>query len=116
MSVIKGLLPKNPLFRLLFINGMIGIAVSFLVLGGLFWTNVGNLRGLVMASSNPLLPILMLAAGLIITLGSVAMGSAIMMLKPHDDDSKSGGKLLKIADGIIGPKEALVPVPVRSKR
>lgn len=117
-SGLKIHLPQNPLFRLLLINGVIGVFVSLLVLGGLFWTNVGNLRTLVMASSEPLLPIIMLAAGLVITLGSVVMGSAVMMMKTQDGPGKTGGKMMKIAEGLNGRKGKMVPVtvPARPKR
>lgn len=117
-SIVSGYLPKNPLFRLLAINGVIGLGISALVLVGLFWSNVGNLRTLVLASDNPVLPVVMLACGLIITLCSVVMGSAIMMLKPHDDDRNRRGPRFKAVSALMAPREnmAPVPVPVRPNR
>ena len=44
---------------------------------------------LIFASEDPVLPIVMLAFGFVITLGSTAMGWAIMSL-PYDNDPKSG--------------------------
>ena len=82
------LLMKDPLIRLLFINGLIGIGISGFVLAGLFATNVGQLRTLILQAEDPVLPIVMLAMGLFVTLGSVVMGTAIMMLR---DDRTSGG-------------------------
>lgn len=73
-------LPRDPLFRLLAINGAAGVAIAAIVLAGIFLANIGNLRELVMTSDNPVLPVIMLAFGLIITLGSVVMGSAIMLV------------------------------------
>ncbi len=111
-SILSGYLPENPLFRLLVINGVIGLGISALVLAGLFWSNVVNLRTLVMASDNPVLPIVMLACGLIITLCSVVMGSAVMMLKPQDDDRNRKGPKFKAVSALLAPRENLAPVPV----
>ncbi|WP_205756046.1 hypothetical protein [Labrenzia sp. 011] len=79
-------LPRNPLFRLLLINGLAGIAIAGLVLGGIFWANIGNLRVLVLNSADPVVPVVMLAIGLVITLGSVVMGSAVMLLGENDNE------------------------------
>jgi len=114
-SIVSGYLPKNPLFRLLAINGMIGLGISALVLAGLFWSNVGNLRTLVLASDNPVLPVVMLACGLIITLCSVVMGSAVMMLKPQDDDRNSRGPKFRAVSAMMAPRETLAPVPVPAR-
>jgi hypothetical protein len=88
---LRDYLPVNPLFRLLVINGFIGVAISLLFLGGIFATNVGNLRGLVSQAEDPWVPVMMLAFGLVITLTSVVMGSAIMMLSGRDD-RRGGGR------------------------
>jgi hypothetical protein len=82
-------LPENPLFRLLIINGFAGVGVAALVFAGIMWSNIGNLRVLVQTAENPFLPLFMLAAALVITLGSVVMGSAIMLL--GDADRRRGG-------------------------
>ena len=84
-------LPENPLLRLLAVNGMIGVAISALVLAGIFAANIGNLRTLVLQAEDPVLPVVLLAIGLVITLGSVVMGSAIMLL-PGDSKGGSGGR------------------------
>lgn len=86
-------LPKDPLFRLLAINGAAGVFVALLVLGGIFWANIGNLRVLVVNAEDPVLPILMLAFGLIITLGSVVIGSAVMLLGEKDGGNGTPRKL-----------------------
>ena len=80
-------LPRDPLFRLLVINGLAGTAVAVLVLAGIFITNIGRLRDLVLTAQDPVLPVLMLGFSLVITLASVVMGSAIMLLR----DPQSGG-------------------------
>ena len=80
--------PKDPLFRLLLINGCAGVVIAILLLAGIFLANIGNLRILVLTAEDPVLPVLMLGFGLVITLGSVVMGSAIMLL---GDGSRGGG-------------------------
>ncbi|WP_298982335.1 hypothetical protein [uncultured Roseibium sp.] len=85
-------LPKDPLFRLLVINGAAGLGIAALVLGGIFVANIGNLRELVLAADDPFLPVIMLAFGLIITLVSVVMGSAIMLLGDKPREGGGGGK------------------------
>lgn len=100
-------LPRDPLFRLLLVNGLAGLGIAALVLGGIFLGNIGNLRVLVMTADDPVLPVLMLAFGLFITLGSVVMGSAIMLLGEGGRGGGSPRRLrLPITEG------ALKPLPV----
>eukprot|EP00903_Cladosiphon_okamuranus_P001423 g1421.t1 len=91
-------LPRDPLFRLLVINGLAGTAIAALVLAGIFAANIGNLRVLVLAAEDPVLPVLMLAFGLVITLGSVVIGSAIMLLgeKGRDGGGRGKGRLIDL--------------------
>lgn len=111
----KSLLPENPLFRLLLINGVIGIGISLLVLASLFFLNIGNLRSLVVTAEDPFVPVIMLAFGLIITLCSVVIGSAIMMLKPEDSGGGKGGRrnfsIYRRLGQMASPRMALAPVP-----
>lgn len=98
-------LPRNPLFRLLIANAAIGLAVSALLIAGIFITDTGHLRTLVANAENPVLPVLLLSCGVVVTLTSVVIGSAIMML---GSESERGG----------GPghrRRDLVPVPVAAK-
>lgn len=81
-------LKQDPLIRLIAINGVAGVGIAMLVMGGIFWTNIGNLRVLVAGAEDPVLPVLMLAFALVITLGSVVIGSAIMLLGRNN---RSGG-------------------------
>lgn len=113
----KSLLPENPLLRLLLINGIIGFGISLLLLAGVFILNIGNLRSLVMTAEDPFVPVFMLAFGLVITLCSVVMGSAIMMLKPEDGGGGSGGRRSGALYRLVGQMPpAMVPVPARRKR
>lgn len=100
-------MPKDPLFRLLAINGLAGMAVAILVLGGIFAANIGNLRSLVLSADDPVLPVLMLAFALVITLGSVVIGSAIMLLGDTGGSGGSGRRRLRAA-----PIGQLVPATV----
>ncbi|MEP1881782.1 MAG: hypothetical protein ABJJ38_12820 [Roseibium sp.] len=109
----RDLLPKNPLFRLLTINGVLGVAISGGLLAGVFWANIGNLRVLVTRSEDPVLPIVMLAVGFIITLTSVVMGSAIMMQGAKDGD---GGKRNLNWPLALGAAHQSVPVSARADK
>lgn len=83
---------QEPLLRLLAINGAAGVVIALLVLGAIFWSNIGNLRVLVLTAENPVVPVVMLAVGLIITLGSVVMGSAVMLLGERERGGGASGK------------------------
>lgn len=100
----------QPFFRLLAINWLIGAFAAGLVLGGLMWLDTGGLRSLILASDQPWLPVVVLLAGLMITLCSAAMGAAIMALPsgPGDDRGRRarGGTQMAL-------EPAFVPVPVR---
>jgi hydrogenase/urease accessory protein HupE len=109
----------SPFFRLLAINWLIGAFVSVMVLGGLMYFDTANLRSLILNSDNPVLPMVVLLFGLMITLCSAAMGAAIMAL-PGEDRGDSGGKGGPreradegFAAGLSGLRPALQPVRVR---
>ena len=74
------------LIRFLLVNCAIGVAGGWTLLAGLLVTNTGNLRTLILDSSSPALPIVLLATGFAITFGSAAMGAAVMMLRNGEDD------------------------------
>ncbi|MCW2307446.1 hypothetical protein [Rhodobium gokarnense] len=82
--MISKALKTNPLFRLLFANGLAGIAAAAILTAGLLLTDVGGLGHLVANSSSPVLPVALLFASLSITLASVAMGVAVMRLPTGD--------------------------------
>jgi hypothetical protein len=82
MSLLRG-----PLFRLLAVNLAAGTGVAMLMLGGLMALNPCGLRDLILADRAGGVALGLLAFGLIITFGSVAMGSAIMAL----DECAAGG-------------------------
>jgi hypothetical protein len=71
---------RLPLLRLLAINLAIGATIAALMLGGLLALNPGNLRGLILGDRNGPAALVLLAFGLVVTFGSVAMGTAVMAL------------------------------------
>jgi hypothetical protein len=111
-------LPKNPLFRLLLINGLIGTSVAILLVAGLIITDAHRIGTLIANSENPALPVIVLTLGLIITFGSVAMGMAIMSLPYESDDGSDdrpgGGHKAEV--NTVMPNAALRPVTVPISR
>ena len=98
---MKTLLRRLPLLRLLAINLAIGIAAAIVMTGGLMWLNPAHLRDLILADRGGAAAFILLLFGLVVTFGSVAMGTAIMTLG-HERRSKPGGG-----------KPAAVPVRAR---
>lgn len=64
-------------------NGLMGIAMGWLLLAALIYANVGNLRFLLLDADVEITAILLLAAGFAVTFGSLAMGTAVFLL-PRD--------------------------------
>jgi len=108
--MLNKILPGNPLFRLLFINGLIGVFVALLLLGGILMADVGSLGTLIMGSDDPVLPVVLLGVGLVITLGSATMGTAIMAI-PSDDKTGGGPKLPDA--GLVDLLAIEHPIPVQ---
>lgn len=71
---------RQPLIRLLAINLAIGIGAAVAMIGGLMALNPHNLRDLILADQAGGAAFVLLLFGLVITFGSVAMGTAIMTL------------------------------------
>ena len=92
---------RQPLFRLLAINLAIGISAAVLMLGGLIALNPHGLRDLIFADRSGGVAAGLLLFGLVITFGSVAMGSAIMALGGR---TPGGGK----PNGAVDPFETFV--------
>jgi hypothetical protein len=94
---------RQPLIRLLAVNLMIGVAIAVLMFGGLMALNPHGLRDLILADRAGGAALGLLLFGFLVTFGSAAMGTAIMMLgrPPARDGGEGGGKLR--------------PAPVRSR-
>jgi len=89
-------LRDDPLLRLLGINWLIGAAVAAALAAVVLITDTARLRTLMMASDQPWIPMLLLFFGFMITMCSVAMGTAIMFLPTDDDDEPKGGMKLEV--------------------
>lgn len=83
---------RQPLIRLLAINLVGGFAAALLMLGGLLLLNPGHLRELIFADRMSYAALGLLLFGLVVTFGSVAMGSAVMMLGKVPKKGGGGGK------------------------
>jgi hypothetical protein len=70
---------RVPLFRLLAINLAAGTVLAAMLVGGLLAFNPASLRDLIFADSSPGTALGLLLFGFVVTLGSAAMGTAIMM-------------------------------------
>ena len=80
---------RNPLLRVLSINLGIGLVAALLMFGGLLALNPQNLRTLILSDRSPILALGLLLFGLLITFGSAAMGSGVMLLQHDDSDCGS---------------------------
>ena len=85
---------RTPLARLLAINLAIGVALAVLLVGGLLLLNPGHLRDLILADRSPGVALGLLLFGFVITLGSTAMGTAIMAagVRGRKGDGRGGGR------------------------
>ncbi len=72
---------REPLFRLLAINLVIGASAALMMVGGLVALNPYGLRDLILGDRSPAAALTLLLFGFVITLGSAAMGSAIMTVR-----------------------------------
>ena len=86
INVMTARPPRHPLLPLLLVNGLAGTASAVIVVAGLILADVGAIGTLVMSASQPIIPILLMTAGFTITLGSAAMGVAIMRIGSGDRD------------------------------
>jgi hypothetical protein len=84
---------RTPLARLLAINLSIGVSLAVLLVGGLLLLDPGGLRHLILADRSPFVALGLLIFGFVVTLGSTAMGTAIMAagVRERDDDGPGGG-------------------------
>jgi hypothetical protein len=80
------MMPRDPLHRLLFINGLCGAFLALAFVAALFLFNIAGLADLLGNEGQPALVVGLMAFGFIITFSSLMMGSAIMMQSDRDDD------------------------------
>jgi hypothetical protein len=96
MSPFRTPFLRDPLFRLLAVNLAAGVAAAVLMLGGLLALNPHGLRDLMWADRSGGTAAALLLFGLVITFGSVAMGSAIMAIGSRG--AGGGGKAARQDD------------------
>lgn len=80
----RGLLPGNPLFRLLVIHGMSGALLGILFVIGILALDVAGIHSLLSRTGEWVVGLSLLTMGSITTFASVSMGGAIMMLPKED--------------------------------
>jgi hypothetical protein len=95
---------RVPLFRLLAINLAAGAALAAVLVGGLLALNPGGLRHLIFADSSPGTALGLLLFGFVVTLGSAAMGTAIMAMGRSEGDETRGGLPARPAPAIARAK------------
>lgn len=98
-------LTRQPLIRLLAINLAIGIGAAVAMIGGLMWLNPHHLRDLILNDQSGGAAFGLLLFGLVITFGSVAMGTAVMALGRPKDRTPPRGKSATLP----------IAVPVRAR-
>ncbi|MCZ8375752.1 MAG: hypothetical protein O9342_10275 [Beijerinckiaceae bacterium] len=102
----------NPqgLFRLLIINGLAGALLGVAFVLGILALDVAQIRTMLVASGEWLVPVGLLTMGSVVTFASVAMGGAIMLM-PREDGDRPGHPL--------PPAQRsghLAPVRIRARR
>ena len=80
---------KNPLFRLLLINGLAGAGLGIAFVIGVLALDVAGIRTLLAQTGDWLVGIPMLLIGCITTFASVTMGSAIMMTRRDETGNRA---------------------------
>lgn len=98
-------LNANPLLRYLAINWIAGAVASTIVVGGILAFDIVGMRTLLKSVQEPVLPVVLLVFGFLVTLTSVAMATAVMQLGRRDQDP--GGRLK-------APVATQIPVPIQA--
>lgn len=106
-------LGDDPLLRLFAVNWLIGAAVAVVLVTVVLVTDTAHLRSLIMRSSEPWIGMILLVFGFLVTMCSVAIATAVMLLpKDDDDDGPGGGMKLEVLK-MPAPTPRLEPIPVR---
>lgn len=107
-------LRHDPLLRLFAVNWLIGAAVACVLVALVLITDTAHLRSLMFASGEPWIPLMLLFFGFLVTMCSVAVATAVMLLPENDDDDHGpgGGTPLEVLD-LPGFPSSMQPVPIR---
>lgn len=95
---------RTPLARLLAVNLAIGTTLALLFVGGLLVLNPGGLRTLILADRSPGVALGLLVFGFVVTLGSTAMGTAIMAMGADERKRRGPGGGLRVATIETSPR------------
>lgn len=98
------------LIRFLLINAGIGASVAVGVVATLILTDTQSLGRLIWADQDPAVAVLLLVFGFVITLGSAAMGAAIMGLPYGDRGASKGCRSAGQPGQILEPAHATASV------
>ncbi len=99
--------PPHSLVRAVLVQAALGAGLGLAFAISLLALDINGLGGLIRGSDTGLLAFILLAAGFMVTGGSVVAGTAIMMMR-NDDEDGDGGHFSR--------DRALVPIPVRAGR
>jgi hypothetical protein len=96
----------DPIHAMLLGNLVWGIGLGLLFAAGIYGFDLGHIRTLAAKSPNGMLAVALLTAGSVITISSVVMGGAVMLIPRAESDEPKGGRRVFL--------RALVPVRVRA--
>lgn len=99
--------PNDPTLRLVLTHGLFGAVLGLCFTVALVMMDVQGLSSLLQASESGFVGFALLAGGFMITCGSLAAGTALMMIPRSDDDDQDGGHHEDLE---------LQPIPVRVRR
>jgi hypothetical protein len=103
--ILKQPRPPHAIARLVIVNSLAGSVLGVVFAAALVVLDSQGIGSLIRQSDSGLLAFLLLAGGFAITFGSLAAGTAIMLLSSRDQDGPD--------DGERGLGVELVPVRVR---
>ncbi|MEZ5854851.1 MAG: hypothetical protein R3D67_08945 [Hyphomicrobiaceae bacterium] len=79
---LEAMLPDH--IKFLAMNALVGIAAGCTVASLMIWADAGGLGTLIFETGSPAIAVGLLFGGFSVTFGSLAVGSAIMLLHPKD--------------------------------
>ncbi len=84
---------KNPLFRLLLVNGLAGAGLGIVFVAGVLALDLASLRTLLVQTGEWAVGLSLLVIGSVSTFASVAMGGAIMLVRSDRPKTPPSGKV-----------------------
>ena len=99
--------PNDPTLRLVLTHALFGAALGLCFTVGLVLIDAHGLASLLQSSESGFVGFALLAGGFMITCGSLAAGTALMMIPRSDDDDSNDGDRQELQ---------LQPIPIRVRR